>query len=78
MTEVCGVTGGVSGCRALSFLWMEATEGEGVAGGVLLERELVLWALPAVRGPGVRPAWEATRCLKAYPDTSAACADNAF
>lgn len=57
---------------------MEATEGEGVAGGVLLEGELVLWALPAVRGPGVRQAWEVTRCLKAYPDTSAACADNAF
>lgn len=51
MTEVRGVTVGASGFRALSFLWMEATEGGGVAGGVLLERELVLWALPAVRGP---------------------------
>lgn len=54
MTEVRGVTVGASGNRALSFLWMEATEGEGVAGGVLLEREFVLWALPAVRGPGGR------------------------
>lgn len=77
MAKVHGSLWGYLGSLLLSFLWTEATEGEGVAIAELLERELVLWALPAQR-PWYGRAWDLTLCLKVYPDNSAACADKAF